>query len=107
MNSSSFTKFTARLGVSLSLTPKASEHSVEPEMVEFGDTPQELASKVVQLLRDPECRQRVGAESRKRVGNEYNWRKSLDRLLALLENPACPAPAPVESRTAPAVRAMG
>jgi len=77
------------------------------EMVEFGDTPQELASKVVQLLRDPECRQRVGAESRKRVGNEYNWRKSLDRLLALLENPACPAPAPVESRTAPAVRAMG
>lgn len=77
------------------------------EIVEFGDTPQELASKVVQLLRDPERRRRVGAEGRRRVGDEYNWAKSLDRLLALLENPAGTAPVRFESGAASAVRAIG
>ena len=57
-------------------------------MVEFGDTPQEFASKVVQLLRDPERCRRAGAEGRLRVGAEYDWAKSLDRLLALIQNPA-------------------
>jgi glycosyltransferase involved in cell wall biosynthesis len=73
------------------------------EMIEFGDTPEELAAKVVQLLRDPERRRRVGWEGRLRVGAEYNWAKSLDRLLALLENPERSNPVPIE----PAVRAAG
>ncbi len=55
------------------------------EMVEFGDTPQELASKVVGLLRNPERCRRVGVEGRRRVGAEYDWARSLDRLIALLE----------------------
>jgi sugar transferase (PEP-CTERM/EpsH1 system associated) len=57
------------------------------EVVEFGDTPQELASKVVGLLRDPERCRRVGIEGRLRVGAEYDWARSLDRLIALLEDP--------------------
>jgi sugar transferase (PEP-CTERM/EpsH1 system associated) len=64
------------------------------EMIEFGDAPQELASKVVGLLRDPERRRRVGLEGRRRVGLEYDWGRSLDRLLALLENAACSNLAP-------------
>jgi sugar transferase (PEP-CTERM/EpsH1 system associated) len=58
------------------------------EMIELGDTPEEFALKVVGLLGDPERRRRVGLESRRRVGVEYNWARSLDRLLALLENPS-------------------
>jgi polysaccharide biosynthesis protein PslH len=57
------------------------------EMIEFGDTPQELASKVVGLLRDPERRRRVGLEGRRRVGLEYDWVRSRNLLLALLEEP--------------------
>ena len=58
------------------------------EMVEFGDTPRELASKVVGLFRDPERRRRIGREGRGRVVAECDWTRSLDRLLGLLENPA-------------------
>jgi polysaccharide biosynthesis protein PslH len=58
------------------------------EMIELGDTPEELALKVVDLLGDPERRRRVGLESRRRVSVEYNWARCLDRLLALLENPS-------------------
>ena len=57
------------------------------QMVEFGDTPEELASKVVGLLREPERRRRVGLESRRRVGAEYDWGTSMDRLLSLIEDP--------------------
>lgn len=66
------------------------------EMIEFGDTPEVLSSKVVQLLRDPERRRRVGSESRKRVAMEFDWGNSLDRLLELLENPARSNPALIE-----------
>lgn len=59
------------------------------EMIEFGDTPQELASKVLGLLRHPQRQRRVGLEGRRRIGLEYNWEKSRDLLLALLENHAC------------------
>jgi len=73
------------------------------EVVEFGDAPQELASKVVQLLRDPERCRRAGLEGRLRVGAEYNWTKSLDLLLALIQNPSGPNPAAFE----PEARAIG
>jgi glycosyltransferase involved in cell wall biosynthesis len=69
------------------------------QVVEFGDTPQELASKVVQLLHDPERRRRAGSEGRRRVAAEYDWARSLDRLLVLIENPGCANPA-----AAPALR---
>jgi sugar transferase (PEP-CTERM/EpsH1 system associated) len=70
------------------------------EVVEFGDTPEELASKVVGLLGDPERRRRIGLEGRNRVGIEYDWGRCLDRLLALLENPVASTSAPVELRMA-------
>jgi sugar transferase (PEP-CTERM/EpsH1 system associated) len=73
------------------------------EMVEFGDTALELASKVIHLLNDPEARRRAGAQGRARVGAEYDWAKSLDRLLDLIENPASPNLA----RNYPEVRAAG
>jgi polysaccharide biosynthesis protein PslH len=77
------------------------------EIVDFGDTPQELASKVVGLLRDPGLRRRVGLEGRRRVAAEYDWGRSLNRLLALLENPACSNLASIEPGTASGVRAVG
>jgi len=75
------------------------------EMIEFGDTPQELASKVVGLLRNPERRRHLGWEGRKRVAAEYDWGNSLDRLLALLENPDCSNLPPIEPGMASKVRA--
>ncbi len=73
------------------------------EVVEFGDTPQELASKVVHFLNDPELCRRAGSEGRLRVGEVYNWARSLDLLLALIQNPAGLKPAALE----PEVRALG
>lgn len=77
------------------------------EMVDFGDTPQELATKVVNLLRDPERRRRVGLEGRARVGAEYDWGRSLDRLLSLLEEPANPQMAGSEAKTASEAPVVG
>jgi sugar transferase (PEP-CTERM/EpsH1 system associated) len=76
-------------------------------VVDFGDTPQELASKVLALLRDPERRHRIGLEGRLRVGAEYDWGRSLDRLVALLEDPVSPQLAGSESGTASEVGAVG
>jgi polysaccharide biosynthesis protein PslH len=73
------------------------------EMVEFGNTATELASKVIHLLHDPDRCRRVGLECRRRVGDEYDWAKSLDRLLELIENPASPNLV----RNYPEVRAAG
>jgi len=75
------------------------------EMVEFGDSPPELATKVVRLLRDPESCRRLGSEGRRRVAAEYNWAESLDRLLELLENPTSPKRAPLDPGEASEVRA--
>jgi glycosyltransferase involved in cell wall biosynthesis len=74
-------------------------------VVEFGDTAQELASKVVGLLRDPERGRRIGLEGRLRVGAEYDWGKSLDRLLTLLENPICDSSTGIGRGTASEVQA--
>jgi glycosyltransferase involved in cell wall biosynthesis len=65
------------------------------EIVETGDSPEELAANVVRLLRDPELALRKGLEGRCRVAADYNWDRAGDLLLQLLENPA----RLVESRT--------
>jgi sugar transferase (PEP-CTERM/EpsH1 system associated) len=57
------------------------------EVISFGDTASELASKIVELLRDPEKRRQIGVEGRKRVRVAYDWASSLDLLLALLDSP--------------------
>jgi sugar transferase (PEP-CTERM/EpsH1 system associated) len=58
------------------------------DMVDTGDTGEEMAAKVVRLLQDVRLANRKGMEGRHRVAGEYRWEQSLDQLLQLLENPA-------------------
>ena len=55
-------------------------------VVEKGDSAEELARKIVLLLRDPELACGLGMEGRRRVTADYNWGRSLDRLCQLLES---------------------
>jgi sugar transferase (PEP-CTERM/EpsH1 system associated) len=56
-------------------------------VVEIGDTPEELAAKVIGLLTEPDRAARKGIEGRRLVSDEYNWDRSAARLLDLLEDP--------------------
>jgi glycosyltransferase involved in cell wall biosynthesis len=55
--------------------------------VDVADTPDGMASRIVELLRNPSVARERGRESRRRVAAEYHWGRSLDRLLELLESP--------------------
>jgi glycosyltransferase involved in cell wall biosynthesis len=57
------------------------------DMVDTGDTAEEMASKIVLLLRDFDLVRRKGVEGRLRVAEEYRWEDSLDQLLQVLYNP--------------------
>ena len=57
-------------------------------VVETADGAQELAARVVRLLRDPDFAHGVGMEGRQRVAAHYNWERTLNQLLQLLEFPA-------------------
>jgi sugar transferase (PEP-CTERM/EpsH1 system associated) len=57
------------------------------ELVETGDTAEEMAAKTVLLLRDVGVRTRKSVEGRRRVSVEYRWDRALDQLLELLEDP--------------------
>jgi len=57
------------------------------EVVETGDTAEELSAKVVALLGNPQFARQRGLESRRRVAAEYNWKHNLDRLLELVDRP--------------------
>jgi sugar transferase (PEP-CTERM/EpsH1 system associated) len=57
------------------------------ELVETGDSTEELGGKVVRLLQDPGSARSIGIEGRRRVTAEYQWNRSMDELLQLLENP--------------------
>jgi len=56
-------------------------------LVETGESPQELAAKVVGLLRDPQRARHIGMEGRKRVSFYYRWDQAMNRLLELVEDP--------------------
>jgi sugar transferase (PEP-CTERM/EpsH1 system associated) len=56
------------------------------DIVEKGNSPEELASVVVRLLQDHELRRQKGIEGRRGVMTEYDWERSLDRLLQLVED---------------------
>jgi sugar transferase (PEP-CTERM/EpsH1 system associated) len=58
------------------------------DMVETGNTPEELASKILLLLRDFPLARARGMESRRRVEDHYRWDRAMDCLLQLLESPA-------------------
>jgi sugar transferase (PEP-CTERM/EpsH1 system associated) len=60
------------------------------ELVQTGDSVEELAANVVQLLRDGPMAEELGKESRRRVTAEYNWNRSGDQLLDLLEGRVVP-----------------
>jgi sugar transferase (PEP-CTERM/EpsH1 system associated) len=57
------------------------------DIVDTGDTADEMASKIALLLRDSRLAHSRGMDGRQRVAGEYRWAQSLDRLLQLLENP--------------------
>jgi sugar transferase (PEP-CTERM/EpsH1 system associated) len=58
------------------------------EVIEVGNTAEELAARVCTLLRDPQLARTKGIDGRQRVATEYNWQQSMDRLLDLLETPS-------------------
>jgi polysaccharide biosynthesis protein PslH len=57
------------------------------DIVDTGDTADEMASKIVLLLRDSRLAHSKGVDGRQRVAGEYRWAQSLDQLLQLIENP--------------------
>jgi polysaccharide biosynthesis protein PslH len=57
------------------------------DKVHTGNTPEELASKVIVLLRDSQLAKRIGLDGRDAVMQDYSWDCALDRLLELVEDP--------------------
>jgi len=57
------------------------------EMVETGNSPGELAAKILRLLDDAELARQTGSEGRRRVRADYNWEHALSKVLETLENP--------------------
>lgn len=56
-------------------------------MVEIGDSPEELAGKIVTLLRNPQMAARKGRAGRERLAADYDWDKNLGGLLHLVREP--------------------
>lgn len=57
------------------------------EIVETGNSAEELAAKTVRLLSDSQLAQAKGMEGRRRVTAEYTWKRTHECVLQLLENP--------------------
>jgi sugar transferase (PEP-CTERM/EpsH1 system associated) len=60
-------------------------------LIEKGDCAEELAAKILRLLRDPQLARRIGTEGRRRVTADYNWEQALDQLCRLLERAELPS----------------
>jgi len=76
-------------GLPVVATPRAAQ-GLSPRVadrVHTGNTPEELASKVIVLLRDHQLTLRTGLDGRDAVMQDYSWDFALDRLLELLEDP--------------------
>ncbi len=56
--------------------------------VDLAASTEELTSKILRLLRDPELAQNKGADGRRRVAAEYRWDRSMRQVLETIENPA-------------------
>jgi glycosyltransferase involved in cell wall biosynthesis len=70
-------------------TPRAAEALLPgvASHVDTGNTADEMASKIVVLLRDSQLAYRRGIDGRHQVAEDYRWDQSLDQVLQLLENP--------------------
>jgi len=55
-------------------------------IIETGESAEELAAKVVRLLRDPQLARSQGMEGRRRVADAYNWDTALQQFLGLIED---------------------
>ena len=55
---------------------------------ETAETAEDLAARVVRLLRDPQLARQQGLEGRRRVTAAYSWDRALQRLLELIEDPS-------------------
>jgi glycosyltransferase involved in cell wall biosynthesis len=56
--------------------------------VQTAETPETISAAVVRLLLDPDLARERGRQGRELITGEYNWERSLDRVLQLIENPA-------------------
>jgi polysaccharide biosynthesis protein PslH len=56
--------------------------------LDLADQAGEMAEKIVRLLRDSQLARSRGIEGRRKVAAEYDWNRSLDRLLQVIEDPA-------------------
>jgi sugar transferase (PEP-CTERM/EpsH1 system associated) len=90
-------------GLPVVATPRAAQ-GLSPrvaDMVHTGNTAEELASKVVVLLRDSLLAHRIGLDGRRCVTEDYSWDYALDRLLHLVEDPAAAEHPRLKSQSSP------
>jgi polysaccharide biosynthesis protein PslH len=80
-------------GLPVVATPRTVQGLSSPvaEKVSVAESSADLARSVTDLLRDPEGARRRGLEGRRRVIDDYNWKRSGDRLLDLLEHAGAPS----------------
>jgi glycosyltransferase involved in cell wall biosynthesis len=76
-------------GLPVVATPRAVQGltSGVAELVGTGNTPEELAERVLEVINNKQLAQEKGMEGRCRVMADYSWGRSADYLLQLLENP--------------------
>jgi len=77
-------------GLPVVLTPRAAQ-GIAPgiaDCVDIGDSADELASKIVPLLRNPDHANRRGMENRRRVAHHYSWDSAMEFFLRLVEQPS-------------------
>jgi sugar transferase (PEP-CTERM/EpsH1 system associated) len=77
-------------GLPVVATPRALQ-GLSPrvaDIIETGESAEEMARKIVFLLRDLRLARRVGLEGRCQVAADYNWGHILGSFLRLIENPA-------------------
>ena len=90
-------------GLPIVATPRAVQALAKDvaDIIETGETPEELAAKVVRFLRDPQFAESRGLEGRRRVAATYAWDRALDKLIRVIENPegAGDPPEPATAQT--------
>ena len=74
------------------------------DVVETGQTAEEIAAGVVRLLNDPQLAADRGMEGRRRVAADYSWERSYRRLLEVIDDPSHVQPGTItgESRASDA-----